>query len=280
MNALMYCINEIRHTVPYEVLHAGMSFDEDAQLYGLSSLEDKITNKVLKRRVLLAANIVGGVEMVVPLAQVPPTFTEAMYTVYQIPPELVMDREIMSAQSLTYLPTAGFMGVSGGFGGPHMVYNPTNPTHMMNSTTMNVASRIAASHSSSGLLSSAHLEIVGHNAIAVYAHYQALANYGVRVVLQNDEALTNIQPRSYQALSKLAVWAVKAYLYNKLIVPINSGYLSGGQELGMFKSVLEGYSDAEENYQTYLKEIWGQVAFMNDTSRYSYFISSMLAPDL
>jgi hypothetical protein len=76
------------------------------------------------------------------------------------------------------------------------------------------------------------------------------------------------------------VWAVKAYLYNKLIVPINSGYLSGGQELGMFKSVLEGYSDAEENYQTYLKEIWGQVAFMNDTSRYSYFISSMLAPDL
>lgn len=280
MNAIMYCINEIKQVIPYEVLHAGMTIDEDHQVSLLSNLEEKILNKVFKRRVLLAANVVGGIETIIPLGKIQPTHTEPMYTVYFVPPELTMDKEIMSALSLSYLPTAGFMGVTGGFGGPHAVYNANTPGHSNNTATMNVASRISSSVNASGILSSAHLEIVAYNTIAVYAHYQSLANYGMRVVLQNDDNFNNIQPRSYQALSKLAVYACQAYLYNKLIIPINSGYLSGGQDLGMFKTILEGYADAEENYQTYLKEVWGKVAFMNDQTRYSNFLSSMLSPNL
>lgn len=280
MNAIMYAINEIKYSIPYEVLCAGMTIEEDQKILNLSTLEDKILNKVIKRRVLLAANVVGGIETIIPVGQIYPTFTEPMYTVYHIPPEMTMDKEIMSALSLSYLPTAGFMGVSGGFGGPNATYNPNTPGHANNTATMNVASRISSSFNASGILSSAHLEIVARNTIAVYAHYQSLANYGIRVVLQNDDNLNNIQPRSYPALSKLVVLATKAYLYNKLIIPINSGYLSGGQDLGMFKSILESYADAEEQYGIYLKEIWGQVAFMNDTTRYNNFLSSMLAPDL
>lgn len=280
MNAIMYCINEIKHSIPFEVLHAGMTLDEDPQLYELSSLEDKILNKVIKKRVLLAANVVGGIETIIPLGNIRPSITEGMYTVYHVPSELTMDKEIMSALSLSYLPTAGFMGISGGFGGSNMTYNPNSPGRGMNTATMNVASRISSSVNSSAILSSAHLELVARNTVAVYAHYQTLANYGMRVVLQNDENFNNIQPRSYQALSKLTVLATKAYLYNKLIIPINSGYLSGGQDLGMFKSILEGYADAQESYEIYLREIWGQVAFMNDTTRHHNFIAGMLSPNL
>lgn len=277
MNAIMYAINEIKSVIPYEIIYAGMTLDEDPQLLNLSSLEDKVLNKVFKKRVLLAANVIGGIETIIPIRSVHPTFTEPMYTVYHIPPELTMDKEIMSVLSLAYLPTAGFMGVTGGFGGPNMV---NSAGHGGGTATMNVANRIASSVNTTGLLSSAHLEIVARNTIAVYAHYQALTNYGLRVVLQNDENLNNIQPRSYPALSKLAVLACKSYLYNKLIIPINSGYLSGGQDLGMFKSMLESYSDAEEQYQMFLREVWGQVAFMNDTTRYSNYLAGMLAPDL
>lgn len=280
MNALMYAINEIKHTIPYEILHAGLTIDEDQQLYAMSTLEEKINQKVFMKRVLLAANVIGGIETIIPINGLAPTFTEHMYTVYHIPADLVMGKEIVSAMSLSYMPTAGFIGVTGGFGGNSMTYNPTTPMNYMNTATMNVASRIGASFNSSAVLSSAHLEIVARNTIAVYAHYRALANYGIRVLLENHENLANIQPRSYQALSKLAVWAVKAYIYNKLIVPLNSGMLSGGQELGVFKSIVESYADAEEGYQTYLKEVWGKVAFMNDTQRYSNFLSGMIAPDL
>ena len=280
MNALIYAINEIKNIIPYEILHAAMTIDEDQQLYAMSTLEDKILNKVFKKRVLLAANVVGGIETIIPIANIHPTFTEAMYTVYYVPPELTMGKEIVSALSLSYIPTAGFMGVTGGFGGGGMSYNPTSPNSYNNTSTMNVASRIAGSVTTSGILSSAHLELVSRNTIAVYAHYRTLANYGIRVVLENHENLSNIQPRSYQSFSKLGVLATKSFIYSKLIVPLNSGMLSGGQEIGVFKSIVDSYEAAEEEYQVYLKEVWTKVAFMNDTTRYNNYLSSMLAPDL
>lgn len=280
MNAINYAINEIKYSVPYEILYAGMTIDEDPLIVNMSSLEDKVLNKVFKKRVLMAANVVGGIELIIPIASVMPTYTEPMYTVYHIPPELVMDKEIMSALSLAYLPTSGFMGVTGGAGNPGSSTITGSTNYGNNTATMNVANRIGSSFNAAGIISSAHLEIVARNTIAVYAYYQTLSNYGMRVVVQNDENLNNIQPRSYPALGKLGVLATKAYLYNKLIVPINSGYLSGGQDLGMFKTILESYAEAEEMYQAFMREVWGQVSFMNDTTRYNNYLTSMLSPDL
>jgi len=280
MNAIIYAINEIKHTIPYEVLHAAMVFREDHTLYHMSSLEDKIINKVLKQRVLLSANVLGGIEHTIPIASVQPTFSERLYTVYRIPFELTLDKEIVSVLSLSYLPTVGFMGVNGGFGGPNMIYNPSSPVASMSGSVTNVGSRIAASHATSGILSNSHLELVAQNTVAVYAHYQALSNYGIRVVLENDSNMNNIQPRSYHAFSTLCVLATKAYIYQQLTLAINSGYLSGGQELGAFKNVVESYSDAEEQYQIYLTQQWVGVAFMNDNVRHSAYLISMLSPDL
>lgn len=280
MNAIAYAINEIMHTIPYEVLHAGMCLREDQNLYGLSSLEEKIVNKVLRQRVLLSCNVIGGIEHIIPVGNIMPTFSERMYTVYQIPSEMTMDKDIISVLSLSYLPTAGFMGVSGGFGAPNMYYNPSSPLSSMNSGVTNVGSRIAGSHATSGILSNAHTELVARNTIAVYAHYQALSNYGIRCVLENDSNLNNIQPRSYEHFSTLCVLATKAYLYLHLTMAINSGYLSGGQELGAFKNIVESYSSAEEDYKTFLREVWGGVAFHNDTQRLSNFLAGMLTPDL
>lgn len=145
---------------------------------------------------------------------------------------------------------------------------------------MGVADRIGNAAASTGVLSNAHLEIVAYNTILVYAHYRTLANFGVRVVVENDSNLNNLQPRSYKNFSRLCVLGVKAYLYNKLIIAINSGYLSGGQELGMFKSILENYASAEEEYATYLREVWASVAFMNDNTRHSRYLMGMLNPSL
>lgn len=280
MNALMYCVNEIKHAIPYEVLHAAMTIDEDQTLYSMTTLEEKIINKVFRKRVLISANVVGGIETIIPIGTLSPTFTEPMYTVYYIPPEMTMGKEIMSALSLSYIPTTGFMGTVGGLGGGGMAYNPNTPSSFTSTATMNVASRIAGSVTTSGILSTAHLELVARNTVAVYAHYRALSNYGIRVVLENHDNLSNIQPRSYHALSKLGVLATKAFIYAKLIIPLNSGMLAAGQDLGVFKSIVESFESAEEDYHTYLKEGWAKIAFMNDTTRYSNYLASMLAPDL
>lgn len=280
MNAIAYAINEIMHTIPYEVLHAAMVLREDQNLYGLTSLEEKIVNKVIRQRVLMSANIVGGIEHIIPIGGVHPTFSENMYTVYQIHPDLTMDKDIISVLSLSYLPNAGFMGVSGGFGSPGTVYNPNSPMSSMASSITNVGARVAASFATAGLLSNAHTELVARNTVLVYANYRSLANYGLRVVLENDSNLNNIQPRSYHHFSTLCVLAVKAYINLHLKMAINSGYLSGGQELSVFKSIVESYDDAEEAYQVYLTQQWAGVAFMNDTQRWHNHLSGMIAPDL
>lgn len=280
MNAIAYAINEIMHTIPYEVLHAAMTYREDQNLYGLTSLEEKIVNKVLRQRVLLSANVLGGIQHLIPISSVPPTYSDRLYTVYQIPNELTMDKEIISVQSLAFLPTTGFLGVPGGYGGPNMLFNPATPGSALASGVTNVGSRIAASFASSGVLSNAHTELVARNTVAVYAHYQALSNYGLRVVLENDNNLNNIQPRSYHHFATLCVLGVKAYIHLHLTLAINAGFLSGGQELGAFRNIVDSYADAEEAYQAYLTQQWGAVAFMNDSQRNMAFIQSMLQPDL
>ena len=65
-----------------------------------------------------------------------------------------------------------------------------------------------------------------------------------------------------------------------MIIKIDQAYLTGGQELGAFKNYVENLSDAEENYQTYLKEVMQKVFFMNDSSNYNRFIALQMNPSI
>lgn len=273
MNALIYAINEINNTIPYEILYAGFTISETAESINMTSLDDKILRKLLRKRVLIDANIVGGIEAIIPLNSIPPSYYEQFYTVYNILPELTMNKEIISALNITMIPGNGLFTGNG-----QATFDNFN--NGQGNALTNVANRIGNAAAPSGVLSNAHIEIVGYNTILIYANYRTLMNSGLRVVLENESNLNNIQPRSYKAFSLLCVLAAKAYIYNKLIVAINSGYLSSGQDLGVFKSIIESYSDAEEQYRTYLTERIGAVLFLNDVVRTNRYIGSMISPDL
>lgn len=281
MNALMYAINEVINQIPYEVLLESFSIDEPPAIAQLTSIEEKILRKCIRKRILVDANIVGGQQLLIPLSGITPSFYENHYTVYNISPELTMNREIVSVLGLSAMPaSSGYanpVSSTGGFGLPNQsntAYgNGFNPL-------MSVANRIGDAAAISSVIHNAHLELIGYNTVLAYAHHRVLAYLGIRVMLENESNLSNIQPRSYKQLATLCVLGVKAYIYNKMLIPINSGQLSGGQELGVFKSIVESFSSAEEDYNTFLKEVWSPVAFMNDTTRYNRFLSSMIAPDL
>lgn len=279
MNALLYAINEIQQKIPLDILQAAFNIDENERTINLSSLGDKILRKVIKKRVMLDANIVGGIETTIPLNNIAPSFFEHFFTVYQIPPELTNNKEIISALSISFMPANGYFGQVGGqYGGSGM--NSNNTFGATFNPMMNVADRIGNAASSTGVMTNAHLEIVAYNTIAVYAHYRSLANFGLRVVLENDSNMNNISPRSYKHFSQLCTLAVKAYIYNKLIIALNNGYLSGGQDLGIFRQKIEAMESAEDDYNTFLRDVWTSVAMMNDTTRFNRFLGSMIAPDL
>ena len=162
MSTILYVINKVKQDIPSEILTAALMIDEKPITANLTSLDDKIINKVLKPNVFVDANVVGGMEMIVPLNNVPPLYFEDFYTVYHIDKDLTMGREIVSALGLTAMPmNVGFgnpISQSGGFGLPYqnnMAYgNSYNPF-------MAVANRIGDAASLSGLIHNAHLELVG-----------------------------------------------------------------------------------------------------------------------
>lgn len=261
--------------IPHEVLSAAFTIDEPPEVVNITSLDEKITTKVLKKRVFQDCNILGGIEIIVPLNNIQPLYYENFYTVYKIPNELTLNREIISALNITTMPGTGLIGSIG------LNYD-TFAGILTNSysAVANVSNRIGDAAAPSGAVSNAHIEVIGPNTLLVYANYRLLTNFGVRVVVENNPNFTNISPRSYKAFSMMCVLAVKSYIYNKLIIPINSGYLAAGQELGVFKSIVESYENAEEEYRTYLNEKMGAVLYMNDTTRYNRFLRSMIAPDI
>lgn len=280
MSALMYCVGEVRNQIPYEILYNGLMIDEVAETANLTSLDDKLISKVIRKRVLMDANIVGGMELIVPLNNVQPMYFEDFYTVYRIDKELTLNREIVSALGLSAMPVnMGYGNPNSGSAGMGLPYQGNMCNGRFN-PLVSVADRIGDAASLSGMIHNAHLELVGPNTVLVNQHYRILAHLGLRCIVENESNLNNIQPRSWKDLSMLCVLATKAYLYNKLIVAINSGVLAGGQDLGMFKSILESYDSAEEDYRNFLIEVWAPVSYMNDNGRYSRLLSSMIAPDL
>lgn len=280
MNAIEYALNEISHQIPQDLLYAAMVFEEDHQIVALTSTLDKVRNKVINKRVLLATNMIGGMELLLPLQTMNMSFYDNLYTVYEVPPEPRMFRDIVSALHLSYLPNSGFFAYGGGMPGTQLGFGPMGPAQIGQSPLLSAAGRVSASVASPGVISNAHLEIVAPNCIAVYANYRTLGNVGIRVVVENENNLNNLSPRSYQHFSTLCVLATKAYIYNRLRVAINQGYLASGQELGVFVQILDSYADANEQYETYLREQWGAVAYMNDTTRYNNFLSGLIAPNL
>lgn len=264
LDAMQYITNEIKNQIPMELLYAGFTIDEPPEVINLSNLESKIIHKLIKKRVLVDANVIAGIEVLVPIKTLEPRFYEYGYTIYYVEPSLLMSKEMVSCLGITYIPPTAY---------PTYLNYSTNPV-------TNTGARVYDSYGSRGVITNAHTEIVARNTVLIYANYRALVDYAMRVVVENDSNFSNIQPRSFKALGTLCTLATKAYLYNKLLIPINSGYLSSGQELGKFQEVLDSYSDTHEQYDTYLREVWGKTAFMNDTTRYNRYLKSMIAPDI
>jgi hypothetical protein len=262
LDTMQYITNEIKNQIPAELLYAGFTIDEPPEVVSMTNLESKIVTKLIKKRVLVDANVVAGIELLIPINTLEPKFYEYGYTIYYIDPTLVMSKEVISCLGITYLPPTAY---------PSYLNYSSNPV-------TNTGARVYDSYGSRGVITNAHTELVARNTVIIYANYRALISYAMRVVVENDSNFSNIQPRSYKSLGTLCTLATKAYLYNKLLIPINSGYLASGQELGKFQEVLESYSDAHEQYDTYLREVWSKTAFMNDTTRYNRYLKSMISP--
>jgi len=262
MSPIAKALDEIKFRIPEAILKEAFKQDNYSWRSVPISTDEIITNKVIRSRVLVDCNLVGGIETLINLVGLSPTTIDEITLVYHIPKDRTQNRTIVNALSVGYLNYTNAFNVAG----------VGSVTAQAGNDVLNAALAVMQSHSGAPLISTARVSLIGNNTIMVRDANRVITNNYLRCRLSDDEDMNGLQARSIPAFCKLVELAVKSYIYNTLIIKMGSAYLSGGQELGIFKSIVEGFADSEQMYQDYLVTIWRKVAMMNDTESYTRFL--------
>lgn len=253
MNAIRKALDEIRYNVPRTILDETF-IAQQFRGRGLAvSLDTRIRELVIDPRVLNDCNIVGGVEITIDLNQVMPELLDAGMLLYRIPKSLTQGRSITSALAISFGRAAG-MGLA----------NMGND----GSALLGAVQGVLDSAMPIPTVALADVTLVGENTVLVKDQYIRPGDVWLRCLVSNDPELNNISPASYHNFSEMCVLAVKAYIYNHLVIPMDEGQLHAGMQLGRFREIVDGYADANELYQTFLNEKWRVTAIHNDPERH------------
>lgn len=256
-------LDEVRFRIPKQILEKIFIQKDLKWRMTPPTLEDQIVAKVIRDRVMVDCNLVGGTEAFIPLAGCPVERTNDFTSVYRIPKSYTNGRTINSVLNIT-------------FSDPNKISNYGVAAGVQNTMMLQAGSNVMDSYGSIPITSTARVQLIGENVVMVRDTVVLPANIYLRCVLANDETLSHIQLRSYSYFAELVVFAVKAYIYNTYVVEMDLGELHGGQQLGKIKEIIDSYSDADELYRTFLKEKWAKVAFMNDQETWGRTLRSMI----
>lgn len=266
MFAIAKSLDEIRYRIPIQILESVFlprtrwSRTNDA----LVNIDQQLLALVIRPRVLVDCNLVGGTEAYINLEGIPFERTNDFTSIYNIPKARTQGRSITSVLNVT-------------FTDPSKVSSYGIGANVQNTTMLQLGSAVMDAMSNIPVTSTAKVQLIGENVIMVQDTVVLPANIYLRCILANDENMNHLQLKSYRDFSTLVVYAVKAYIYNFKIVDIDMAELHGGQALGKFKEIIDSYADAEDNYQTFLRDKWEKIAFMNSQESYTRLLKSILS---
>lgn len=268
MNILVKSIQDVMFLIPEEVLRLAFLPKYNGWNAPAQSLEDQILSLVVKARVIPDASIAKGEHMTIRLGDITPKFIDDWRCIYEIPERKLLGKTILSVIDISYSPYSGGVGSFG------YAYGGVGP--MFSQDFMTAATQMVEANAAVPNVSTARVELAGENTILIEDSQRYNTAYYLNCYVTDNNYLNKIDPRSFEYFSTLVEHAVKAYIYRKLRVALDKGYIEGGAELGVIKDIVMEFADSETNYRTFLKETWAAVAFMDNRPRYMRFIKSQI----
>lgn len=263
MGPIGKAIDEVKFRIPRQILEEVFLKRTERWRQTPLSLDELILQAVVRPRVLVDCNLVGGTEAFIPLEGMPIERANDYTSVYRIPKERTQGRTIMSVLNITFTDPARISSYG--------VVSNRNQGMMGQ-----VGAAVMDAHAAMPITSTARVQLIAENTVMVRDTVLLPANIYLRCILANDDNISHIQLKSYRHFSKLVELAVKAYIFNELVIQMDMGQLVGGQQLGRFREIVDNYADAEDLYQTYLAEQWQKVAFMNDRETWERFLRTKI----
>lgn len=278
MSPIKKAIMEVRYRIPPQLLEK--VFVDGGQFWratGRSSIEDQIETLVIRPRVLVDCNMVGGVEVMIPLEGLEQIRPMEWTTVIHIPKERTRGKSINSVLNVNFFNSAAISGyVGAGVVGMGTMGSANGFSGSDNSAMTAAASGVMSAFDKIPMTSTSRVDLIAENTILVSDGINLPNNSFLRCILANDEDLSGLQLRSYPFFCNLVEYAVKAYIYNQLIITIDTGELYYGQNLGAFKEVVSSYADANQNYIDYLRDVMQPVFVHQDPMQSIRFMKLLL----
>lgn len=266
MNPILKAVSEVKWRVPPPIL--AYAFREQTYRWRSTpiNIDEQIINKVIRPRVMVDCDLVGGTEVLIQLDGMPRENVDPLTIVYNIPKHHTNGRTITSVLSVSYVnaQTAAYLNQNQNF-----APCSTSPVLVAGQAMMDAMTP-------GPVPSSARVQLIGENTVMI-REVALVSGIGyLRCILANDENLSHLQMRSLPHFCKLVELAVKAYIYNQTIVEVDEGVLQGGAEIGKYREIIEGWSDMEEMYQEYLREKMTKVLYMNDRETYERHLKLLI----
>ena len=260
-----------RMKIPPQILQ--IAFGNRVNSLGINSpvsITESIMEEVVRPIVLKDLKNISGKHVLIPLTDDKIIArTQGMYggqvVTYYISPESIENREIVSALSVSYTPYLMTASRDMASAANSFFNNYTD----LSSTGM----RLLDSASNMPMVSTAMVELVGTNTVVVRNTIHEARLFDLRCVVAGDQDLNNFTARTTKDIRLLCEYALKAYIYNKLMVELDAGFLLGGRDMPAIRNIVEGWSDMAEMYETYLREDMSKVAFQHDQTRMNRFIA-------
>jgi len=264
MGAISYGVSRIMREIPSEILH--MAFLRKSTYFSVeTSLEKQITDLVIKSVVLRDTNIVGGMTVTIQLEKCSLTYYEKNPTQHN----LVIKVPYLATNGKKILSPLSLVADTGGRSG----YNSSD-----NAILSSLNNKMEHDAFIGEGIATSNLELIAPNTILVYDEVSMVVNGYIKVLIENNEKLSNLSPKSYLNFGELCVLAAKQYIYNKLVIDLDKGALYSGHELGKIADIINSYESATDEYNTFIKEKWMKTLFINDKPAMSSFIKAMVRP--
>ncbi len=263
MNPVVKAINDIKATIPKEILDLAYNNEYNT----VETIESKI-ERVIRSRVLVDTNLVGGVTIFVPMYNVKIIEKDDFGgTIIEIPEKLLNSRKILSVHSLVTAENPGGLKLLAG--------NDESSCSSVGGSMLQEANKIKRNLDTVGVEVTSNIEVIGERIIYIRDPITNIADTVMRLVVENQSLLNNLPPRAFINFSILVSRAIKADIYNKLIVKLDQGVIHNGHQLGVVQSIVDKYEDMNEMYLEYLTGTWTSVAFQSDSTEMASYVTSL-----
>lgn len=244
MSVIKKALAEIKASIPEKILTLAFRGNR------FESIDSKILNAVIRARVLVDCDLIGGETVSIPLNRAQLRYDGEDGTIFHIPKTLTAGRHIVIPKEVRRNDRQG-LNLPG-----------TYPVSNRDNTVVGAVDQLGDAYRTYGN-STTDLILVGENTIM--SPQRIRLNDKVLICrVSNDPNMNNLKGYNIINFAEMCVMATKAEIHNRLVLLVDEGYISNGHELGVVKDIIDKYEDANEQYIEYRKTDWRKIAFMND----------------